>query len=372
LVAAVCLSALHFALAASDVHVQGPGTSPQLVFACCDQGISRMQALFAGPEVIPELKDQHAGLAVAITDFTPERAQLVRQLNQAGIPVVGWILLSKEQGFYLNADDVQEAAARFAAFDAWTHGQGLRWQGVGLDIEPNFAELAALKNHPWRLVATMLYRSLDFRRMSRAREGYSVLIREIHARGYVVQIYQMPYIPVERSAHSSLLDRLLGTADVRGDLDVVMLYTSFAPRSVGPAILWKLGPDAQAIAVGVTDGPSAGALNWEEFSRDLIVAGHFSRVVGVYNLEGCVRQGFLPRLQTMDWGRSVTIPAKAIQAVNRHVDVFRWMLWICSLLPYFIIALLLAAIWLIWRRLIRRKRRAQAAIAAASGPSSSR
>ena len=95
-----------------------------------------MQSLFADPRVIANLQDLHAGIGVAIRDFSPERAELVRRLNQAGVPVIAGLLMSPEQGYYFNAENAPEAGARFVAFDAWSRDQGLRWDGVGLDIEP--------------------------------------------------------------------------------------------------------------------------------------------------------------------------------------------------------------------------------------------
>jgi hypothetical protein len=313
------------------IRVQGPGVPLQLMFACCDQGTDQMRDLFANPSVIADLKDLNAGLAVAILDFTPERAHLVRRLNQAGIPVIAWIMLSKEQGLYFNEENAPQAVARFAAFDAWTRGQGLRWDGVGLDIEPNFAELATLKGHRLRLLTTLLWRAADGRRVLSARQSYSALIRKIQSCGYLVQTYQMPFLPVEREAHSSLIDRTLGTVDVRGDEEFLMLYTSFA-RSIGAAMIWTLAPHSQAIAIGSTAGDSnagadAGPLNWDEFSRDLIVAGHFSRIIGVYDLEGCVHQGFLARLKTFDWSQSFTIQADAIR---RPIASTAYSGWSCG------------------------------------------
>ena len=336
---------------AAGIRVQGPGVAPRLMFACCDHGLGEMQSLFADPHVIANLQDLHAGIAVAILDFSPERAELVRRLNQAGVPVIAWLLLSPEQGFYFNVETAPKAAARFAAFDAWSRDQGLRWDGVGIDIEPDFAELAALKGHGRRLYTTLLRRAVDGQHMLRARHAYSTLISTIRSRGYFVQTYQMPFLPAERRAQSSLPDRMLGTVDVRGDQEVLMLYTSFAhPR--GAAIIWTLGPEAQAIAIGITDGgPSAkpAPLNWSEFSSDLIVAGHFTRVIGVYNLEGCVRQGFLPRLEAMDWSQSVTIPADAIRSADHLVLVLVLVLWISSHLLYLVVALVLAIAWIVWR-----------------------
>ena len=326
--------------------------APQLMFACCDQGMSQMQSLLTNADVIANLKSLHAGLGVAVVDFTPERAALVRRLNSEGIPVIAGLGMPPEQGFYFNAENAPQAAARFAAFDSWSRDHGLQWDAVGLDIEPNFAELGSLNGHWWRLFTTLLSRAVDVQRMYRAQRVYSALIANIRSRGYFVQTYQLPYLPVERKAHSSLLDRILGTVDVRGDQEVLMLYTSYA-GPVGAAIIWELGPDAQSIAICCTDGDPAAnpaALDWSRFSRDLIVAGHFSHLIGVYNLEGCVRQGFLPRLKAMDWTQSVTIPAVAIRAANHRLLMLTLVLSISSHLLYFVFVLLLAIALIGWRR----------------------
>ena len=329
--------------------------APQLMFACCDHDASQMQSLSTDANVIGNLKSLHADLVVAVVDFTPERAELVRRLNWEGIPVIAGLGMPPEQGFYFNAENAPEAAARFAAFDAWSREQGLRWDAVGLDIEPNFAELASLNGHWWRFFTTFLSRAIDVRRMYRAQRVYSALIANIRFRGYFVQTYQLPYLPVERKAHSSLLDRMLGTVDVRGDQEVLMLYTSYAGPA-GAAIIWKLGPDAQSIAICCTGGDPA-VLDWSRFSRDLIVAAHFSHLIGVYDLEGCVRQGFLPRLKSMDWSQSVTIPAVAVRAASHRLGMLRLVLSISSRLLYFVFVLLLAIALTGWRRRSRKVKR---------------
>jgi hypothetical protein len=280
----------------------------------------------------------------------------VHRLNEAGIPVIAGLLLPKE-GYYFTADNEPAAAVRFAAFDAWSRNHGLRWNGVGLDSEPNFAELGTFRSHPWRLFTTLLWRAVDVQRMRRAKRAYSVLIANMRARGYFVQTYQLPILPVERHTHSSLLDRLLGTVDVRGDQEVLMLYSSYAPPPVGAAIIWKLGPDAQAIAIGVTDGdPRANpaVLDWSRFSRDLIVAGHFSHLIGVYDLEGCVRQGFLSRMKTINWNQCVTIPADAIRRTDHRLLLLRLILWMSSHFLYLVVMLVVIIALIAWRWRIRK------------------
>jgi len=347
----------------AGIRVPGPGIVPQLEFACCEHGLDEMRGLFAKPGVLSLIKNLHATVAIPTSDFSSQRADVVRSLNQQGIPVVAWILLDTDQGPYLTIDNVSQAVARVGAFERWTSDYGLRWVAVGLDIEPDFAELAQLHNHRWRLIATLFQRSLNLRRIANARKAYSALVEHIRSLGYPVQIYQMPYIPAERSVHSSLPDRLLGTVDLDGDVDYLMLYTSFA-RPIGAGMIWSLGPHAQAIAIGNTDGGGTpgtanGPLDWNEFSRDLIVASHFTRQIGVYDLEGCVRQNFLSHLLTLDWSQSVIVSERSVRQARRFGFVTRSVLWVASNLVYLIVAGLLLSGWLLWRlrRLIWYRRR---------------
>jgi hypothetical protein len=364
LVLVACLCSLVIVLFVVTYHsagirVQGTGVRPQIGFACCDKSIPEMQALFADPSVVADLRELHAQVAVAISDFSPQRAQTVRLLNQQGIPAIAWMLMPADQGYYFNANNAAEAPARLAAFEKWTSENGLRWAAIGLDIEPGFSELAALSHHRSQLVQTLVGRSFDGNRIARARAAYATLIRETQALGLPVQTYAMPYLPLERGIHSNLLDRLLGTVDVRGNDEYVMIYASFA-RPRGEAMIWTLGPHAQSISLGVTDGPMPagsgfGPLTWDEFSSDLIVATHFTTHIGVYNLEGSVRQGFLPRLKSMNWSSTAVIPAAALSQADRLHLVVSEVLLIAANLVYFIAAALLLIAWLIWRRSAKKR-----------------
>jgi hypothetical protein len=334
-----------------DIRVTGLKSAPaNLAFACCDGSVDQAETLFSNPSVLSDLKALSASVAVAIMDFSPGRAQLVRRLNAAGIPMIAWLALPEERGYYLNADNARLAVNRYAEFKKWTNDNGLLWTEVGLDIEPTFNELRPGGGHKWHLAGLLIRRCFDFARMRRAREAYTTLIRRIQSDGYPVQTYQLPLIAAERRAHTTLAERLLGIVDVRGNLEFLKLYTSFTPE-LDSALIWKLGPDAQGIAVGSTSAEgSPTALDWEQFSRDLIVAHHFTAYLGVYNLEGCVRQGFLSRLRTMDWGQTVTIPAEAIRRANRLRLDIQISLWIASRILYFVAAILAIFAWWMWRR----------------------
>lgn len=337
------------------VRVQAPAVPPQLYFACCNGEMAATQALFADGRVIASLQRLNAGVAVATDDLTPARAQIVQRLNGAGIPVVAWFVVPGEQGYYLNSGNAPQAAAHFTAFQQWTAHYRLRWSAIGLDIEPDIRLFEDLEHHRMRLASSFLVRYFEFAKMRRARDAYRALIRRMQSQGYIVQTYQLPLIAAERNAHVTFLERLLGIVDVRGNEEVVMIYTSYN-KSIGPAIIWTLGPDAQTIAIGTTVGGEK-ALDWSEFSSDLIVAAHFSKTVGVFNLEGSVQRDYLSRLETMDWRQSVSISAQSL-ARARRLRMFAFLvLWLGELAPFAVAAMVLALAWAVHRIRVRLKAR---------------
>jgi hypothetical protein len=354
-------------LGAGPIQVQGPGTRPQIFFACCDQGMADVESWVSKPEVISQLRQLHAGLAVEISDFSAERAQAVKKLNEAGIPLTAWLVMSREQGHYLNGFNAPEAEERFTQFEQWTKENGLKWGAVGLDIEPNFQHLQEVHKHRGAFLWLLTKRFFDYGQVERGRTAYQALIRRIQAAGYTLQTYQMPFLAEERAVHSTLLERLFGIVDVRGDDEVLMAYSSFN-HAAGGGVPLMYGPQTQMLAVGTTlEDKAAGltALTWEEFSRDLIIAGHFSRVVGVYSLEGCIRQGFLPRMIALDWGQTVTIPAEQVAAARKFDRNLRHAIWLFSRLPYIVITLVSLIALLVWWRVRRRHAKVRNASAAA-------
>jgi hypothetical protein len=344
-----------------DVLVHDDNPLPaQLVFAC-DGPTAHLKTLLT-PELIADLRQLNAGVALATEDFSSERAQIVRQLNAAGIPTVAVIVLDGAHGYYVNANNAAATADRFAEFDRWTTDNGLRWEAVGLDIEPSLNDWAIINTQRLRFFRMILGRVLESNdRVYGDRRMYADLIRRMQSRGYYVQTYQLPLIVNERRARSTLLEKVLGLVDVRGNEEVLMLYTSFN-QAAGAAIIWEYGPQTQAIAIGSTAGTATGngrfsPLSWDEFSRDLIVAHHFSQTVGVYSLEGCISRGYMARLKTMDWNRSVQIPAASIRRTVRLQKVIYCVLWTSRFWLYFAVLSFLLFAWVAKVTVRRLKKR---------------
>jgi hypothetical protein len=297
---------------------------PRLTFFC-ELGAEPLQALFEDPAVLEQLVALRACVSLGLVDLGAERAAVVRRLHEAGVPVIAWQLLPAEQGYWLNLDNAPQGLARYEAFRQWTAEHGLHWDGVGLDIEPDLAELRRLLAQRWRYVPALFRRLRRGEQLRQAREVYEGLVARIRAEGHRVDTYQLPLIVDDREAGSTLLQRLLGVVDLSVDREVLMLYSSFV-RPHGAGLLESYGAQARSIGVGSTGGgvelPGAGAappLSWEELSSDLRRARRLCADLHVFSLEGCVAQGFLARLRDFDW----SAPPGAEKTTARRMEFMR-------------------------------------------------
>ena len=198
------------------------GQVPRLSFAC-ELDSRSLAALFADPSVLEDLQALGASVVLMLSDFSPERADAVRRLNAAGIPVVAVPLVPFEDGYYFTADNPARASTRYDEWKEWTSAQDLTWAGLGLDIEPDVRIYQQISADPKRVVPILLRNVRDRDRPQRARIAYEALIERMQSDGWTVENYQLPPMADERRAGSTLLQRLFGVVDVHTDREVWML-----------------------------------------------------------------------------------------------------------------------------------------------------
>ncbi len=309
--------------------------APRLSFAC-ELAAADLTALFADDAVVAHLVGLGASVTLGLLDLSAERAAVVQRLNGAGIPVIAWLLLPLDEGYWLNANNAPSATARYSAFRAWSTEHGLVWAGVGMDLEPDTREIQRFLANRWALLPTVLRRVVDDRARTRAAAEYARLVARARADGYPVDSYVLPFLEDECAVGGSLFGRILGLVDVGADRAIPMLFTSFM-GSRGPGFLWSYGQRKEAITVGSTGGGvnlggpgQERPLDWDEFSRDLRLASRLVGDVGIYSLEGCVRQGFLARLRDFRWDAPVALPTAEAAAIDRWRAVARGVLWITA------------------------------------------
>ncbi len=289
----------------------------------CELEAAELESLFADPSVITHLRALRARLALGILDFSEQRTRVIRRLNESGVPVVAWQLLPKDQGYWYNMCNAPLAVNRYGAFRAWTVEQGLEWAAIGVDIEPDIVEIHQLLTRKLRLARTLLKRGCSRKGLYDARTAYYALVARMQSDGYPVESYEFPFIVDELKVGSTLLRRMLGVTDVPANQSVLMLYTSFF-RPYGAAVLANYARDADAVGVGITGGgvdlgdfSKQTPLSWNELSRDLALARRWTDKIHIFSLEGCVREGYIEKLEQFDWAQPPAPPWRRVVTLVR-------------------------------------------------------
>jgi len=304
----------------------------------CELDSQALGELFEDLEIIATLEKLNASISLGMLDFSPTRADVVRKLNRAGIPVTAWLLLPKQEGYWFNADNYPESRRRYREFREWTDKNHLSWAAVGLDIEPDIRDLQERSRDRVGFTRLLLMRAFNRKRLSEAHSSYSNLVELIHSDGYFVESYQLPIIADERLVESSLLKRITGIVDVPVDREVWMLYTSFL-RRYGAGMLWSYAPEAEAIGLGSTGGGvdaefgNFAPLTWDELARDLRLAWYWNNHLYIFSLEGCAENGYLTKLKDFTWDIPILFPEEAAQNVRNWRRILQSTLWVMSHLP---------------------------------------
>ncbi len=316
---------------------------PQLTFYS-EIGKEELSSVF-NDRTIDYLKKMDAGVSLAILDLSEERASVVAQLNEKGVPATAWLLLPKENGYWFNAGNYQNAAQFYSEFVLWSVKNKLNWHRVGLDFEPDIRDWDQLLSDRKELLKKAVRRLLNRNGLRNARISYSKLIDQMHADGFEVEIYYFPIISDERKAHSQLLQKISGVVDVGPDREVWMVYTSFL-RPNGAGFLASYSPETQIVALGSTGGGIENErfkiqpLDWQELARDLRLAWYWCDELYIFSLEGCIQQEFLERLLEFQWDKPILLPTDQSNRVNSWRGMFRTGLWILSHPVYILLGVL--------------------------------
>jgi hypothetical protein len=118
------------------LFTSGYGAKPNISF-CCELPDKEFNELFADSTLINELVEMKASIRIGLHDFNPGRTTTIQRLNNAGIPVVAWLLLPEEDGYWFNLHNGDKAEKRYADFRKWTSENHLKWIGIGIDLEPD-------------------------------------------------------------------------------------------------------------------------------------------------------------------------------------------------------------------------------------------
>lgn len=322
-------------------------SQPDLTFFC-ELDEKDLINLFKDPSLIQKLRKLNVNLSMGIQDFSPSRAEIVKRLTDAGVPVTAWLLLPKEEGYWTSLDTISATACAYRRLKDWTSLHQIKWAGIGIDLEPRYDRIDLLGPGWMRHLPDLILRAFQRSYYRKAITELQSMVDIIRFDGYPVETYNFPFVIEERKASSEVISRLLGTPPLNADREVLMLYTSFFGKN-GDAILTSYAHQAQGIGLGSTgggveleDGDPLRSMTWQDLERDLLIARQFSKHIYIFSLEGAVRQGFLDPLIAMDWNQPASIPSNIeVGRVNLVRKTGQGLLWVLSH-PWTVFA----AIWL--------------------------
>ena len=298
----------------------------ELTFFCELPG-HRLRALFADPSLAALLAEHGCSVAMALIDLSPDRADVVRALTTAGVPVTAWLVLDELDGYWLTLDNVQLARDRWRQIRAWMAAEKLEFARVGLDIEAPHDDAVGLVEAPFLTLARLIWLRRTRRQWREAMDDLHRLVQEVRADIGEIETYQFPIIADERAARSTLLQRILGIADVRVDREVLMLYRSILPAPWGETLIDAYGERAEAIAIGITGGGVAALeaafaprqLDLQATLDELARARRHTSRLYVFSLEGCVEQGWLADLLRAELPQPLAVQGLVHTRVGRLV-----------------------------------------------------
>jgi len=276
---------------------------PRISFFCELKG-KEFSELFADSSLIRQLIEMKAAIRIGLHDFSSERTATIQKLNKAGIPVVAWLLLPEEDGYWFNMHNGEKAQNRYDNFKKWTSDNNLLWAGIGLDLEPDMNDAKLALHHPWKLAWRIYKRLYDNKSLIEAKLIYEDLIGKMKADGYTVESYILSFLYEEREKKTSSVQKALGIVDIEVDKEIPMAYTSAMGN---PAIIQLAHRENMPIALGSTgggvkiEGIELASLNWDELERDLIIASKLTNEIHIFCLETSFQKGFLPKIQNIDF-----------------------------------------------------------------------
>lgn len=247
-------------------------------------------------DVLAALVRLRARVAVGTVELNEPTAEALRTLDAAHVPVTAWLLLERVDGYFPNALNGAAALARLDALLSLRAAHGLTFDTVGLDVEPPLPEVLAALTRPVRQALRWRRR----RALGSADADYATLAARVREAGLALERYVLPMSLDERDAADRGWTERLALAPLRDGPAIPMLYTSLMGPA-GAALLDAYAPGAQVVGLGSTGGglDDEPKLSWERLEQDLRVVAAHGRDARLFSLEGCVAQGFLPKLEAL-------------------------------------------------------------------------
>lgn len=324
--------------------------NPQLSFFNEQDG-KDVKELFSDSTLIPILKELHAEVRMGILDLSQERVEVIKRLNEASIPVVAWLLLPKEEGYWFHSGNAEQAFERYYEIKKWGEDTGIKFSGIGIDLELDYNDMELFKNNKLKLFGELIGRLYAKEKFLQAKAAYKKLIETIRNDGYMIESYYVPVVRYETERGQTALQQVSKFMDLKTDKDIPMLYTSFMGNPYGTLKALAIDKNLEYVAIGSTGGgfdPTMPSMTWEDLAYDLRVAAKTAKEIHIFCLEATVEKGFLQDLIDFDYEVPVIEYPEQVEAVNSMINRLMWISTILSYPTLFLTAIMVLLGVIVW------------------------
>ncbi len=310
-----------------------------------------LKNLFADSSLILNLKKLNAEIRMGLLDLSPERAEVLKSLNKANIPVVAWLLLPKEKGYWFHSGNSKDAFERYYEVTNWAKKNGIKFSGIGIDLELDMNDLELYKTNKFKLFGKLIGRLYAKDEFLASKKQYEKLIATMKKDGFRVESYYIPVIKYETAKGRTAIQQVSRFMDLQTDKDIPMLYTSLMGNPYGTLKLLAIDDNLKSVALGSTGGgfdPSLNSMKWDDLAYDLRLASKTANELHIFCLEAAVEKGFIPRLIDFDYGVPVKEYPEQLIKVKSKIDGVMRLSAILSYPTLTIISIFIFISFIVW------------------------
>ena len=126
---------------------------------------------------------------------SPELESLLRTAASLGIPIIAWMLLVEDDGYWFSEENLSLARTHVFEFVDWIEENDIPLEWLMFDMEMSLEKTRLLEQGDLvGVTIPMLRDNIDMEAYNQATEDYAQLVRDLQNRGYVVTAAAYPFI----------------------------------------------------------------------------------------------------------------------------------------------------------------------------------
>lgn len=207
--------------------------------------------------MLPEIAG-HPEIAICLAiraeqSQSDELRSLLLAAAREGVPIIAWLLLSEEEGYWFSEENLEAARTQTYAFLDWIEEGQIPLEWLMLDMEMSLEKTRKLEEGDLNgVIIPMLQANLDPEAFASATQAYAEFVGDLKQRGYKVSAAAYPFILDDLLDEDSEIQDAFNTPIEGVGFDEIyfMAYrTSFANllgMMPGPYIVYEYAMEAKA------------------------------------------------------------------------------------------------------------------------------